>query len=151
MGDKQRAMTRNKLGPQFMVASCWWCISPTNVVWVSVDFERRMSNLVQNKWMHIMNIFPFVWVRYIMYYYGKHGGRLVILWIQWYVIQAELVELAHVSNQANFPVTCTVFITMFNNHQPLLCERYPMEQIALRDDKLETSIQKTPFSLTYPL
>lgn len=30
-----------------------------------------------------MNIFPFVLVRYIMYYLGKHRDRLVTLWIRW--------------------------------------------------------------------
>lgn len=74
-----------------------------------------MSNLVQNKRMHIMNIFPFVGVRYIMYYHGKRGDWLVTLWIQWNVILAEL-ELARVSNQANF--TRTVSLTTFNKPPP---------------------------------
>ncbi len=56
-----------------------------------------------------MNIFPFVGVRYIMYYHGKHGGWLATLWIQWNVIQAELVEFVHASSWANFAVTCAIF------------------------------------------
>lgn len=106
-----------------------------------------MLNLVQNKRMHVMNIFPFVWVRYIMHYHGKHGGRLVTLWIQWNVTLAELVGLAHVSNQGDFTVTSTVFFTIFNNHHCIQgevqqSERYPKDKMALRDDKLESSKQK---------
>lgn len=85
-----------------------------------------------------------------MYYHGKHWGKIVSICSQWSVVQAELVELAHVSNQANLTV---LFFTMFNNHsRPLLCEPYPIEQIALEDDELQSSIEKkTPFSLMYPL
>ena len=97
-----------------------------------------MSNLVQNKRMHIMNIFPFVGVRYIMYYHGKHGGWLVTLRIRRNVIHV-------LAKRANIGAAFTVFSsTTFSRHavEALLCEWYPTEKIALRDDRLESSIQK---------
>lgn len=90
------------------ICGCSWLVMYQSEKWWTglCGFERRMSNLVKNKWMHIMNIFPFVWVRYVMYCHGKHEGTLETLWIQWNVMQGRIGRL-HVWANGDFAVTHT--------------------------------------------
>lgn len=83
--------------------------------------------------MHIMNTFPFVWVRHIMYYHGKHGGRLVALWIQRNVIQGRIVRVraCKQSGWLHTHVHHCIYFTILNDHHCVQREVLQCEKMAL--------------------